>query len=207
MAESSRFWDFMAKRYAKTPMADEASYLLKIEKAQEYLRPNMRVMEFGCGTGSTALLHAPHVQQLLATDISTNMIAIAQDKLDGSTSNLEFRQATLADLEQEEPFDVVMGMNILHLLPDLDDTLERVQSLLKPGGLFISSTPCLTEMDGLLFKVVAPIGSALRILPRFNRFGRGELIAALEQHGFWISHEWTPGKGKALFVVAEKAAS
>jgi len=37
-------------------------------------------LEFGCGTGSTALLHASFVKHMTATDISDEMIEIAKQK-------------------------------------------------------------------------------------------------------------------------------
>lgn len=45
----------MAKRYARQPIADEAAYRRKLEVTRTYFRPDMHVLEFGCGTGSTAL--------------------------------------------------------------------------------------------------------------------------------------------------------
>lgn len=60
MAASS-FWDRTADKYAATPIADEASYQVKLAETRRRMRSDMNVLEFGCGTGSTALLHAPHV--------------------------------------------------------------------------------------------------------------------------------------------------
>ncbi|MEM6839843.1 MAG: class I SAM-dependent methyltransferase [Cyanobacteria bacterium P01_C01_bin.120] len=49
-----------------------------------YFRSDMQVLEIGCGTGSTAILHAPHVNHIRAINFSirainfsANMIAIA----------------------------------------------------------------------------------------------------------------------------------
>ena len=67
----AKFWDWIAERYARTPVADEASYKKKLQITQDYLRPGMEVLEFGCGTGSTALIHAPHVKHIHAIDISS----------------------------------------------------------------------------------------------------------------------------------------
>ena len=59
MFQRSWFWDRLAKRYARMPVADQAAYETKLEKTRAFLRPDSRVLEFGCGTGSTAILHAP----------------------------------------------------------------------------------------------------------------------------------------------------
>ena len=54
MAKSEQFWDKTAERYAKSPVSDEATYQRKLAETQSYFTPGMRVLEFGCGTGTTA---------------------------------------------------------------------------------------------------------------------------------------------------------
>ena len=76
----AKFWDRMANSYSKKPISDEASYQRKLQVTQGYLRPDMNVLEFGCGTGSTALSHAPRVSHIQAIDISPRMIEIAREK-------------------------------------------------------------------------------------------------------------------------------
>ena len=56
MATSARFWDRIAERYSKSPVADEAAYQKKLQVTREYFRPDMEVLEIGCGTGSTAIV-------------------------------------------------------------------------------------------------------------------------------------------------------
>ena len=56
MPPSSKFWDRIAARYARKPVADEAAYRRKLAVTRDYLAPDMDVLEFGCGTGSTAIV-------------------------------------------------------------------------------------------------------------------------------------------------------
>ncbi|MDJ0945640.1 MAG: hypothetical protein QNJ30_19405 [Kiloniellales bacterium] len=46
MQQPSRFWDRIAERYSKRPVADEAAYQRKLEVTREYFRPEMEVLEF-----------------------------------------------------------------------------------------------------------------------------------------------------------------
>lgn len=62
MADLNKFWDRMANKYARQPIADEAAYQHKLDVTRQHFTPQSKVLEFGCGTGSTALLHAPHVK-------------------------------------------------------------------------------------------------------------------------------------------------
>jgi Cyclopropane fatty acid synthase and related methyltransferases len=74
MAESAAFWNNIADRYAADPIADEAAYQAKLAETRRHFRPDMELFEFGCGTGSTALVHAPYVRHIHAVDFSQRML-------------------------------------------------------------------------------------------------------------------------------------
>ena len=80
MAAPVQFWDRIAEKYARRPVADEATYERKLAVTREYLTLESVVLELGCGTGSTAIAHAPFVKQVDATDLSPAMIGIAKRK-------------------------------------------------------------------------------------------------------------------------------
>lgn len=201
----SRFWDRLAERYARQPIADEAAYQHKLRVTQGYLRPGMQLLEFGCGTGSTALIHAPHVAHIRAIDYSENMLAIARGKArDAGIENVTFEQADIAGLDvPDATYDMVLGLSILHLLHDKQAVIDKVARMLKPGGLFVSSTACLGDTMAV-FKYLAPVGKALRLLPQLDVMTTAELRRSMEQGGFGIEQLWQPKRGAAVFIVARK---
>lgn len=204
MKNPKKFWDKTASRYAKSPVRDEKSYQRKLAITQEYLRRDWSVLEFGCGTGSTAIIHAPHVRHILATDISDKMLDIAEEKArDAGIENISFQQGTLDSLELEaDGFDAVLGLNILHLLENLEAAISRVYKLLKPGGIFVSSTVLIAGVK-LHWRLLIPIMQRLGLAPYVNRFDRQELVYALTSSGFIVDYEWQPGK-ESVFIVARK---
>ncbi len=102
MSTNNKFWDKIADKYAKQPIADEAAYQKKLQVTQGYFKPDWSVLEFGCGTGSTAIIHAPYVKQIRAIDISGNMIAIAKSKAEAQKiNNVTFEQLTIEELRNE----------------------------------------------------------------------------------------------------------
>lgn len=206
MKEPREFWNKLAPRYAKSPIRDEHTFKKKLEITQTYFQPDWSVLEFGCGTGSTAIIHAPHVQHILATDISDQMLAIAEQKTnDAGIDNISYRQGTLDSLALEPAsFDAVLGLNILHLLPDLDAAVRRVHDVLKPGGVFVSSTALIGDIS-LLWRLLIPGMQLLGFAPHVNRFSRQELVTSLTDAGFSIDREWVPAKG-SVFIVARKKA-
>ncbi|MDZ7768595.1 MAG: methyltransferase domain-containing protein [Woeseiaceae bacterium] len=80
MQSTEAFWNKIAPKYARTEVRNEQVYTRKLKITQSYLKPDMRVLEFGCGTGTTALHHAPLVKEYIATDIAREMIRIAEQK-------------------------------------------------------------------------------------------------------------------------------
>ena len=207
MDRSARFWDRIAARYARKPVADEAAYQRKLEVTRSYLRPEMEVLELGCGTGSTAIVHAPHVKHIRAVDISSKMLEIARRKAEAAgIANITFAQSTVDDLAvPPASVDVVLALSLLHLLDDRDGAIAKVYGMLKPGGLFVSSTACLGGTFHW-FRPIAPIGKALGLLPLVRFFSKEDLHDSLTAADFEIEHSWQPGKGKAVFIVARKIA-
>ncbi len=199
------FWNFLAKRYAKMSIPDMESYERKLDKTREYFNGDSKVFEFGCGTGSTAVLHSPFVKSILAIDFSPKMIEIARGKLvEHQVSNVTFEQTDIDKLpEGYGPFDVVMGMSILHLLDHRNDVLARVNALLKPGGVFISSTACIGEARGVM-KGILKAGASIGLLPTIDFFTQNELIEDMRNAGFEIEYQWQPNEKAAVFIAARK---
>jgi len=208
MNTDAAIWDRFAPGYAKQPIADESVYEKKLEITRRYLRPHMRVYEFGCGTGSTALAHAPFVSSINATDFSASMIQIARDKAAAAqTPNVTFRVETLDTATVPEGgYDAVLGLNVLHLMRDPEAACRQVHEMLKPGGYFFSSTACVSEIMPL-FGLIAPAGRLLRLLPYVSIFGKQRLLDMQKAAGFDLVEEYHPSRKTGVFLVAQKRAA
>lgn len=205
MGQSAKFWDKIADRYLKQPITDVASYEKKLQVTQEYFQPNMEVLEIGCGTGSTAIVHAPYVKHIQAVDFSANMIDIAQTRAAAQNiPNITFEQSSIDELDiSYQTLDAVLGLSILHLLEDKEGVIAKVFDMLKPGGIFVTSTVCLGDKMAW-FKWIAPIGKFLGFFPLVKVFTVEELANSLTDASFKIDHQWQPDKNKAVFIVAKK---
>jgi 2-polyprenyl-3-methyl-5-hydroxy-6-metoxy-1,4-benzoquinol methylase len=200
--KDSKFWDRYARKYSLSPIQNQQVYEKKLALTQQYLKPEMNVLEFGCGTGSTAIIHAPYVKHIKATDFSQNMIAIAKQKAaDKNIRNITFECVEITDFDE---FDVILGLNILHLLKDQEKTLRKVFSLLKPGGVFVSSTACLQNHTFLKYlKYAAPIGHFFGLIPFVKVFSKVDLLRLHEKVGFKKEVSWSP-ETITLFMIAKK---
>lgn len=207
-ASDARFWDRSSKSYARSRISDQAGYERTLERAGALLKPADSVLELGCGTGTTALRLAGGVESYLATDISAGMIAIAQEKLAANPiTGLVFRAATAEALASEATrFGAALGFNYLHLVRDLAGTLSSVHALLAPGGLFISKTPCLGDMNPLI-KLALPLMQMIGKAPYAGVFSAqklGDLIAAAGFEVLSTERHASKGKDSRPFIVARK---
>ncbi len=203
MATDIQFWDGVAEKYARQPISDVETYEKKLALTWEHLPGDARILEFGSGTGATALLHAEKVGEVLATDISPGMIAIANRRLaETSLTNVRFEAATIFDIQEPESFDAVLGLNVLHLMPDWKPALAHAHSLLKPGGLLITSTPML---DRWFLKLLIPTLRFFGKAPEVVYFSADEYEEALSSAGYEEIARLQPKKSlSALFQILRK---
>lgn len=203
---SPEFWDRVAPGYARQPIADTESYARKLAATQALMQPNMQVLEFGCGTGSTALEHAPHVAHIVATDVSNAMIAIGREKAEqGGIDNVSFMQTSVEDFDApDSSYDMVLVLNLLHLLPDRTAALDKIQRLLKPGGLFVSSTVCLADRMWFLRPVI-PVLQWIGKAPYVSFLHANQVLNEVNAAGFEAQEQWTHGRFNSVFLVANKS--
>ncbi len=201
-AKTPKFWNWMAERYAKSPIADEASYQAKLTKTLEYVDQDSRVGELGCGTGSTAIFIAPHVREIVASDFAENMIAIARRKAEAAgLTNADFRVGSMEVLDGE--FDAFLCHSILHLVHNPQHIIAEAAAKLKPGGVLVSSTACVSDM-GMGMKALLPFlrWPWLGLTPYART--KDEMREMYRRAGLEIVHDWQPNKKAALFLIGRK---
>lgn len=209
VSRKARFWDRIARKYAADPIADMPGYEATLRRVQGLLTAEMNVLEIGCGTGSTALRLAPFTRRLLATDVSAGMIGIAREKLAAEPlPQLAFALAD-ADAPAAGPGDyhAVLAFNLLHLVSDLDQALASAVQALRPGGLLISKTACVAEMNPLIRWLAIPVMQAIGKAPHVLLFDADTLQAAMVRQGLVIEaveRHGTKGKDIRVFIVARK---
>lgn len=203
----TQFWDRVARRYAARAIGNMPAYETTLARTRAYLSDADSVLELGCGTGSTAMLLAPDVGHLTASDLSGEMIAVANEKLeDFGGDNLEFRQSDVFDAGfAPGSFDAVLAFNFLHLLDDMAPTLARVNALLKPGGLFISKTVCLGRHAWHFRALVAVLRPLGKVPPGLNFVEPEDVRSAIRAAGFGIEETGDyPARPRSHFIVARK---
>lgn len=203
--KSEKFWDKSAGGYDKEEMKDKAVRLKILDRTRRYLKKQDKVLDFGCATGILANEIAGHVQTVHGMDISSEMIRLARNNADElNIQNIQYTHTTIFD-PQYKPgtYDVILGVYLLHLLEDMPKALRRVHELLKPGGLFISVTPCMGKRSfaGIALSLVSKLG----LIPNLKTYSVDELMNSITPRGFSIAEsECLQKTGRQYFIVAKK---
>ncbi len=123
-------WGFFAESYFR---------LVKELFGESFLR-HRRILDVACGTGVLALKLAQQGFFVVGLDSSTQMIALAQAKIDPGLS-LFFEVQNMKELNVKEPFDLIFctfdSINYLLSESDIAHFLARVNSALKLNGFFM----------------------------------------------------------------------
>ena len=145
MNKSKEFWNRASNNYDKTEERFKYIHSKSRKNTKKYLDKNNVVLDYGCGTGTTACEVANDVKEIYGIDISTKMIEISKGKAaEKNIENITFAEGSIFDVElKKESFDRILAFNMLHTIPNPKDVVQRIDELLKPNGLFISVTPCL----------------------------------------------------------------
>ncbi|HPD91319.1 MAG: class I SAM-dependent methyltransferase [Rhodobacter sp.] len=200
------FWDRVARAYAARPVANPDAWETTLTRTRAHLRPGDRVLEVGCGTASTAIRLAPHVAAITASDIAAGMVTIGREKLAAAgIGNVTCVQGALGDAALGPgPYDAVLAFNLLHLTRDPGAEAAHAHALLKPGGLFITKTACLSGR----YRLLQPVIAAMRLIgraPWVNFLSIERLERQIADAGFQIVETGNyPAAPPARFIVARK---
>lgn len=141
------------------------------------LRPEMDLLDLGCGTGLLGLALLSYVRSVTGADASEGMLDVLQSKID--EVGLGNMRTMLFDADRDEPpedaFDVVTMNLVLHHLKDTGRALDACRRMLRPGG-----TVCIADLDtepGTFH------GNAAEHVYHHG-FDRGALCMSLRDRGF-----------------------
>ena len=101
------------------------------------LRGDEYVMDAGCGSGrvTAKLLEKLPDGRVICVDASEQMIEAAREALG---DRAEYLVADLAEVQVDEPVDLVFSTATFHWLPDHERLFSRLHAAIRPGGRLVA---------------------------------------------------------------------
>lgn len=196
-----------SERHAKGADLDR---LVEIAQPQA----DWHMLDIATGGGHTALKFAPHVAQVIASDLTPEMLNAAEKHLtEKGVNNVTFQRAEAENLPfADAQFDLVTCRIAPHHFTDIEMFVSEAVRVLKSGGLFIVQDQLMPDDDNAAQQINA--FEKVRD-PSHNRaLQQSEWVALFENAGLTVEHTsefikrhnfqtWTSMQGCSEAVIAQ----
>lgn len=182
--ENISFWDRIASRYDRAAERI-GGYGEMIERIADAADGAGRVLDAAAGTGLASIRLAERAEQVVAVDVSAEMIALAKAKqAEACADNLSFSLASCYALPfADDAFDLAVCANALHVIKDPQQALAELHRTLKPGARLIAPTYCVGQTwSSRLLAAFMPL-AGFRI---YHRWTLDSFRRTLQSNGFFI---------------------
>src|SRR5690349_18667612 len=101
------------------------------------ITPGMKVLDLGCGDGTTALPAAKRGAEVLGVDIATNLVEAGNKRAQAEgLTNLRFQHGDATNLSElaDKSFDLVISIFGAMFAPKPFDVAKEMVRVTKPGG-------------------------------------------------------------------------
>ena len=154
----------------------------RVKMLSSHLKPGMTVLELGCGAGYFTPELARSGADIVASDVSPELLEIARANC--SAPNVRYQIQNAHALSYAEAvFDSVVGSSVLHHL-EIEEALREIYRVLKPMGTIYFTEPNMLNPQIAIQKNIPWIKRKLGDSPDETAFVRWPLWRLLEQTGY-----------------------
>jgi len=162
--------------------AGKLRWARRVKMLSSHLKPGMTVLELGCGAGYFTQELVRSGADIVAIDVSPELLAIA--KTNHSAPNVQYRLENAYELTYGAAvFDSVVGSSVLHHL-EIEKALRDVYRVLKPAGTIFFTEPNMLNPQIAVQKNIPWIKRKLGDSPDETAFFRWPLGRLLQQTGY-----------------------
>ena len=184
-----------AAKYATSKVhAKGASLARMVELTRP--QPDWQVLDIATAAGHTAFAFAPHVAHVTASDLTPEMLTVAQDlAAERGITNVSFQTADAEDLPfDDDQFDLVTCRIAPHHFPHVDRFIAESARVIRPGGLFavVDNIAPGTPLRGKKARAINAAGDYYNAFEKLRDPSHGRALPL---------YEWETGFTHAGFTV------
>jgi len=142
-----------------------------------------KAADFGAGSGRWTELLLPHVDHVFAIEPSSKAFEILKLRF-SRAKKVSIQKASIEQCSiDENTLDLAICLGVLHHVPNIHGSIEKIYSLLKPGGTFLGYLYYNFENRSALYRLIWRLSDYIRkfvsALPKRLKFLICDLIALL----------------------------
>jgi ubiquinone/menaquinone biosynthesis C-methylase UbiE len=193
------------------------------ESGEEFVKKlgitnGLKVLDLGCGDGTTAVPEAQLGADVLGVDIASNLVAAGNERAKAlGLTNLRFQEGDATDLKEldDEQFDLVVSIFGAMFAPKPFDVAKEMVRVTKPGGRIVMGNwiPNDPTLVAQILKIsasysppppegfVSPMTWGLedQVIERFTQAGVPEEQISFERDTYTFNYPGTPSELVAAF--------
>jgi SAM-dependent methyltransferase len=162
--------------------AGKLRWARRVKMLSNHLGSGMSVLELGCGAGYFTRELARSGADIVAIDVSPELLEIARANCSAPNVRYEIQNAYELSYPDAD-FDSVVGSSVLHHL-EIEEALREIYRVLKPGGTICFTEPNMLNPQIAIQKNVPWVKRKLGDSPDETAFFRWRLRRLLEQTGY-----------------------
>jgi len=185
-----------------------ARYAALKDLVQKLSIPPGRFLDIGADVGGVCGMMRDFGHQPVGIEIGEHLVKEAREKYPG----IDFQ---VVDCEkglpfEDKSFDFVWSGDVIEHIRATDVFVNEVNRVLRPGGLFIATTPLHNRFKGALVAFLNFEGHFDPEFPHYRFYTPKSMRAVLEKRGFRVEQFRYLGRpypiSQAMLVVARKEA-
>ena len=162
--------------------AGKLRWARRVKMLSNHIRSGMTVLELGCGTGYFTRELARCGADVVAVDVSPELLEMARANC--SAPNVRYEIQNACELSYRgDAFDSIVGSSVLHHL-EIEEALRQIHRVLRPGGTMFFTEPNMLNPQIVIQKNVPWVKQRLGDSPDETAFFRWRLRRLLEVTGF-----------------------
>jgi 2-polyprenyl-3-methyl-5-hydroxy-6-metoxy-1,4-benzoquinol methylase len=176
-------WYFNKRNYHVRVRVEIVSELLKESRFE-------RMLDIGCGDGSISLPLLSETNKLTLLDMSDGMLALARARIpSGLSAGVEIVKSDFMGAKLEtNSYDLIICLGVLAYIDPVQPFLDKLASLLKPGGTVIIEW---TDGHHFVNRLQQPYHKVVRVLAgekvRLVIHSSAEIIGGFKRLGFELA--------------------
>ena len=113
--------------------------------------PALNVLNAGCGSGEMNALMSQHdstwhIDAIDVDDAGIQRAQLLKEQL--SLQNVSITKSSIEDFRPAALYDIIISNDVLEHIDNVEQAIQRLSNMLKPGGLLLVSVPALQWLYG-----------------------------------------------------------